>query len=224
MKNVFAKIYAGVKSQVGKRASRSENRAVQTGAAIASLLPYTKYILIGGLIIVVLFLISVSLSGAQKGVETLTLSLSGCDDIPTSSQIDKYLQENNIELSEEERESLNVQNTGNACKKQGDGFNGLGYPPTEGTVTVLYGVQDKLHPNGHSGMDISSSCDTPIYAFAGGEVTSVVDGTESKSTFNNYIYPMGSIVIKHNQVELQINIASNDRPIPKNTGIELTAW
>jgi murein DD-endopeptidase MepM/ murein hydrolase activator NlpD len=48
-------------------------------------------------------------------------------------------------------------------------------------------------------MDIAGGCGAPIYAFAGGVVTTVVAGSESKSTAGAYVSPAGKVIIKHTE-------------------------
>ena len=191
---MFNKLFQKIASRVSTKSNSGAVRAAGTAVALA---PYWKIILIAGLIISLLFTLGMLGTGFGQGFVSLTQKSAGCVQPPSGTEVQDGLG-NEYTLSTEERKDIETSAEGNPCRVQGDGFNGLVYPPSLGIVTTWYGVQDDLHPTGHGGMDIANSCGTPIYAFAGGTVEKVVYGSNEKSTAGNYIYPMGEIIIKIN--------------------------
>ncbi len=185
------------KNLAARGAQSVNSRAVNTAATAASLLPYLKWIIVVVLVLVLLVVLGSTANGIQRGVTEVTRMNNECQGIPSKSEVDKYFTDNGYTLSEQDKEKVDARNTDGGCQKQGVGFNGEVFPPTTGITTEYFGTYRADPPRYHGGMDIASSCGTPIYAFAGGEVTDVVMGTEAKSSAGNYVTPMGRITIKH---------------------------
>lgn len=182
-------------SAEGKAVKRGIDTLAKAKTAAASI-PLIKYGAIVLVVVVVLVFAFGAIAGIAQAIDNISQPKS-CVGGASASEVLAEAQKQGIEVTEDEKTALN-ENSEN-CGGLGVGYNGQTYPPTTGTVTTMYGVVDALHPRGHSGMDIANQCGTPIYAYAGGVVTSVVLGTEGKSSGGNFVYPGGTVIIKHTE-------------------------
>lgn len=173
-------------------------KGIVTALKVKSSLPFIWYGIIALLIVFVLLMATGLVSGVAASLKNLSQS-NTCENRISSSDIIAEAEKDGTKLSDQDIKDLQEADGGSSCG--GLGYNGSTYPPTTGTITTLYGQRDALHPSarGHSGLDIADKCDTPIFAYAGGEVTRVVAGTEAKSTNGNFVYPAGEIMIKHTE-------------------------
>jgi hypothetical protein len=185
-------------SSNGKRLAQGVAKGVAGRAAGAAALPFAKWIAIGAIIAVVLVLLG-GLGNGGMNVAKNAAPLSDCQPTADKNELISGLEGSGQTLTPEERKAIMDVDQSGSCKKSGVGFTGEAYPPTAGRITTFFAVVDALHPNGHNGMDIAASCESPIYAFAGGTVISVSMGTEAKSTAGNYVWPPGDIVIQHTE-------------------------
>lgn len=161
---------------------------------VARSLPLIKWGIPAAAIFVVLLLAGGALTGAGNAISST--AGASCNTPGANTKAIAEAEGMGI-VVEESIKTQAGEDYGNAC--QGTGYNTQTYPPTTGVITTLFGVKDALHPNGHNGMDIAGGCDAPIYAFAGGVVTTVVAGSEAKSTAGAYVSPAGKVIIKHTE-------------------------
>lgn len=197
VKKALLNLAKTARKQLNARASKSDDRALQGAATAAMILPHLKWIIIVSLIVVILVIVGSAANGVQTGLKSLTQSLANCDPVPSDSEIKKYFTDNGAPLEN----PLERGESSNGCERpQGEGYNGLAYPPTSGYISSYFNKErGGPSPGRHRGMDIADACGSPIYAFAGGEVTKVVLGTEARSGNGSYAYPMGEIIIKHSE-------------------------
>jgi murein DD-endopeptidase MepM/ murein hydrolase activator NlpD len=167
------------------------------GKAAVATLPFLKYIIVAIIVILAVILLGGALSGVGQAIDNV--SLPKCNSAPAAGGFISEAEKKGLILSPEAKEKANSTKATNPCREIGMGYDGSTYPPTTGTVTTLFGVRDALHPRAHNGMDIAGGCGTPIFAFSGGTVTTVTLGTEAKSTGSNFVYPGGTVIIKHTE-------------------------
>lgn len=192
---LFGKLKGAISSQASKLGKSKPNKvqeAIQARQKIVLSMFALKW---GGAIALVIFLL-ISAGGVVSGVGSAIQNLGSINcSVANGGKFISEAKNNGIDLTDEQKKSITDSRSDNSCG--GVGYNGQTYPPTQGIISTLWGVVDALHPNPHSGLDIASYCDTPIYAFAGGTVVSVVMGSEQMSTAGTKALPMGSITIQH---------------------------
>ena len=173
------------------------NVGKQVASGAAKVLVSSGELIKWGSIALALVVAIVLAGGAVNGAGTAISSAagSGCNNSGANTKAISDAEGMGFTVSDDVKTQSKA-DYGNACKT-GVGYTSQTYPPTTGIITTFFARVDDLHPNGHNGLDIAGACGTPIYAFAGGEVTTVVAGSESKSTSGNYVFPAGKVIIKH---------------------------
>jgi len=194
------KAKAGAKSAAkpegeGENGSEQATKVAGSALSVLSSLPWIKWVVIIAVLLFVFLLVSGVLTGVGNAINNS--SSHSCTDPNAANKFIAEAEKNGETFSESDKENASKK-TGNECDT-GVGYTGQTYPPTTGRITAFFNVVDALHPRGHNGTDIADQCGTPIYAFAGGEVVSMVAGTESKSTDGGYAFPAGSVRIKHTE-------------------------
>lgn len=195
---VTARPKSGEKQNAGKTLAVNAAKGAAGRAAGAAAAPFAKWIAIGVIVALLLVLLG-GLGNGGLNVAKNAAPLSECQYSADKNEIITGLEGSGETLTADEKKEIMDMDQAGSCKKSGVGFNGEAYPPTAGKITTFFGIVDDLHPRGHAGMDIASSCGAPIFAFSGGTVTAVTLGTEEKSGEGGYVYPMGQITIQHTE-------------------------
>ena len=196
--SAFTKGKKGEEQTPTQKVLTKATTAAMNAKGVAAVAPFSKYIIIVSFVLFVILVLVVAIGGLSTGIGKTISNIShpSCNAVPDKNGIFSQAESQGYTIPQEVKDKANASKVANACSG-GVGYNGDTYPPTTGTVTTDYGVIDGLHPKGHNGMDIAGQCGTPIFAYAGGEVISVVKGTEAKSTAGNYVNPGGGVLIKH---------------------------
>lgn len=190
---------AVLKASKALTGSSRNTQATNTAITVAThLLTLRKYVLFGVIAIVALAVLLIG--GVVQGIGN-TLNNVGGDTVAcgvsTSTRLILEAEAQGLPITKEQEDALRAAGQASAACS-GVGYTGQTYPPTAGRITGFYGeVAAIRNSNAHSGLDIAYTCGSPIYAFAGGTVTSVILGTEKKSTSSQYMYPMGMVTIQH---------------------------
>lgn len=187
------KAFSGQNATVDKAA-----KAADVTSKTVAVVGLWKVWLIVAIIVVVAVIVGSVTSIISSTAANLNSTISECSAGIDSNEFTDAIEASGQELTEEEKDAFSDPSLAGNCGKQGSGFNGYAYPPTRGYMSAPFNQYRSDPPRYHQGMDIAAQCEEPIYAFAGGEVIKVVLGSEQKSG-DEFIYPMGEIVIQHTE-------------------------
>lgn len=160
---------------------------------------YSKPLLIIAAVIVVFIALGSVSSGVVTAAQGLNRPVSCLADTDNEGFFTSA-EENGFTISDEDKETIRGIEDQSSCKQNGSGFNGEVFPPALGNLTSRFAEKNDVRGNKpHTGADLAKSCGSPIYAYAGGEVVTVIKGTEAKSGPGGYVYPGGTVIIKHTE-------------------------
>ena len=160
---------------------------------------YAKPLLIIALVVIVFVALGSVSSGVVTAAQGLNKPISCVPDTDNESFFTSA-EENGFTITDEDKESIRGLEDQSSCRQQGSGFNGEVFPPALGNITSRFAEKNDVRGyKPHTGVDLAKSCGSPIHAYAGGEVVTVIKGTEAKSTAGNYAYPGGTVIIKHTE-------------------------
>lgn len=206
--NPLAKIAASAASRASNAVNNAKNKANPEGnetsanrGSVASVALFNPFALKLGLILGLVAIIGVIILGGFFTLSNVTSNLSQDNCTRSSDQLSlvREIEESGTVLEDSDRESL-LQQSDNPCG--GVGYTGQTFPPTVGAMSSPFGPRVAPCPTctpNHKGMDIAQSCGAPVYAFAGGTVTVVIQGSEALATSSSSAYPMGIIIIQHTE-------------------------
>lgn len=170
---------------------RKATQIVAGGQTAIASLPAFKWGAIVAIVTVIVIIVGGAVNGVGMAVNNITYPK--CNESPNSNTLFSEAEKQGYTVPQSAKDQAANTKVSNPCTS-GVGYNGDTYPPTTGVITTMFGALDSLHANPHQGLDIAAQCDAPIYAFAGGTVTTVVAGSEGKGS-----YPQGTIIIKHTE-------------------------
>lgn len=185
-----------------KREERAGNNTPEKQQAKATAYfaaQYAKPLLIIALVVIVFVALGSVSSGVVTAAQGLNKPISCVPDTDNESFFTSA-EENGFTITDEDKESIRGLEDQSSCRAQGSGFNGEVFPPALGNITSRFAEKNDVRGyKPHTGVDLAKSCGSPIHAYAGGEVVTVIKGTEAKSTAGNYAYPGGTVIIKHTE-------------------------